>query len=74
MAKKLFFAPMLAEGGTTIDVSGTGGLTAFAFDEPTELTVTLPDGSAIIADEFGNVLDTIVEEIEEVVEEPVILE
>ena len=52
------------EGSTTIDVHPSGGLIAQSFDAPAELTVTLPDGSAIVADEFGNVLDTIVEDIQ----------
>ena len=58
---------------TDIIVHPSGGLIAQSFDAPTEVTVALPDGSAIIADEFGNILDTIVEEIE-VTEEPEVLE
>lgn len=75
MAKKLFFAPMLTSVGdnTDITIRPSGGLIAQSFDAPTEVTVTLPDGSAIVADEFGNVLDAIVEE-NEVIEEVDVLE
>lgn len=58
---------------TDITIRPSGGLIAQSFDAPAELTVTLPDGSAIVADEFGNVLDAIVEE-NEVIEEVDVLE
>ena len=58
---------------TDIIVHPSGGLIAQSFDVPAEVTVTLPDGSAIVADEFGNVLDAIVEE-NEVIEEVDVLE
>lgn len=60
------------DGTATIDIHPSGGLIAQSFDAPTELTVTLPDGSVIVADEFGNVLDSIVEDAE-VIREPDIL-
>lgn len=71
MAKKLFFAPMLTSVGdnTDITIRPSGGLIAQSFDAPAELTVTLPDGSAIVADEFGNILDEVAPDI---IEEPIV--
>lgn len=67
MSKNRFVPPMLTNVGGSKDIiiHPSGGLIAQSFDAPTELTVTLPDGSAIVADEFGNILSEVVEEAAE---------
>lgn len=70
MSKSMFIPPMLTNVGdsTDINIHPSGGLIAQAFDEPAEVTVTMPDGSVIVADEFGNILEEAVESVEAVEE------
>lgn len=62
MSKKLFVAPFLSGGGN-IDLNPSGGLIGQSV-QPDTLVVELPDGTNVIADEFGEILDEITESVD----------
>lgn len=68
MSKKKFFAPFLSETGSpTIDLDPSGGMTAQSLLIDT-LVVELPDGTEVIANELGDILEELEPEVAETTE------
>lgn len=69
MRKKKFYAPFLSAvpGSPVIDYDNSGGLTAQSMLIDT-LVVELPDGTEIIANELGDVLEELEPEVAETTE------
>ena len=68
MKKKIFVAPFLTEtSGPTIDISGGQGIELQSVLVDT-LVVELPEGTEVIANEFGEILEELEPEIAETTE------
>ena len=69
MSKRMFVAPFLssASGAPGVDIPESGGMVVQSTLIDT-LVVELPDGTEVIANEFGDVLDELAPEIAETTE------
>ena len=69
MSKKMFIAPFLssASGSPGVEIPGSGGMVVQSTLIDT-LVVELPDGTEIIANELGDVLEELEPEVAETTE------